>query len=176
LLSESIQKKVRITSKNNQDLIAPSELLLPLNGLVNLINLMQNIENLYEQYEIKQKQKNIEPNFQKFIDSKIRECKYHIKINSVGVGEFVMLEAMSKKSPYWVDLIFNVSPHIISVIEFLIEDNAEELENMLLQLLNKIPCFRSKSNPNKKLIVKQLVKYVRWILTFVKISTDNNKD
>ena len=162
------QFKVRLTSKRSEELIPSYELLLPLNGFVNLVNLMQNFEILYNQHEERQLARNIMPDFNRYLSFRFFENKH--RIIKGREQECVMIKAMSKQSPYWVDLILNVSPYIINTIQLLIEDNEGDVERKLIAVLNKTPCSRKKSEAEKREIIRLLLRYFQWILTFVDIS------
>jgi hypothetical protein len=167
-------KILTLRSRNNTDKIQPSELLLPLNGLVTLINFLQGFDSLYVQYEKRRNERELEIDFQRFIGNYLIEGKSRIRINAE--SDYVMLKAMSKQSPYWVELLLNVSPYIINALQIIIEENTEDIEDKLLELLNKFLWFQNQSDENKRMLVKQIIRYVRWILTFVSIHLENEND
>jgi len=162
------QFKVRLTSKGSEELIPSYELLLPLNGFANLVNLMQNFEILHNQYEERQLARNNQPDFNRYLAFRFFEHKHRIIRGRE--QECVLIKAMNKKSPYWVDLMLNVSSYVINTIQLLIDDNVGDVESKLIAILNKIPCFRKKSEAEKREIIRMLLQYFKWILTYVSIT------
>jgi hypothetical protein len=167
---KKINQKIRIISKNDEELIHPSELLLPLNSLVNLINLLDSLEREYKEYESRLKMRNSESDFQRFIQSKLLHSRHHIK--ATDDKNCVSIKAMSKNSPYWVDLLITASPYVIQMIRVSITVNANSIENEIIRQLNAISKFQELSDAAKLRIAKSILKKVKWILTFIEISID----
>lgn len=168
------QLRVRLTSNKNEELIHPSELLLPLNSLVNLINLLENFENLYDEYTHKQDQNNINFDFAKTFERRLMYSRIQITANQE--KNAVMIEAMSKKSPYWVDLIVNASPYIIKAIQILIEEHEDDVEDGLIELLSNFNCFNDKKRDDKLIIARRIISNIRFISRFVNIFIHNNEE
>jgi hypothetical protein len=175
-LPEQKQVQVRLTSLNEDELIQPSELLLPLNGFINLINQTQEFDTLYNEYQQRQLARNNVPDFNRYLSVRFFENKHRIITSSE--KDYVMLKAMSKKSPYWVDLIVNASPYIIKAIQIIIETHENELEVKLSQVLNHLIWFSNLTVKQKNDLIKSIIRNTRAILRFVKIFIDfnNNED
>jgi hypothetical protein len=167
---KALNHKIRIISKNEKELIQPSELLLPLNSLVNLINLLENAEDEYKKYESSHRVNKDRSDFQHFIEFRLQQSRHHIK--AVNDNNCVTIKAMSKKSPYWVDLVITASPHVIQIIRILIAENSNSIENEIIRKLNAISKFQELSDADKLRIAKSILKKVKWILTFIEISID----
>ncbi len=161
----NLPQKIRLTSISEEHLIKPSELLLPLNSLVNFVNFLEDIDLQFTSYTNYCNSRNISVDSIKFFEQKMNSTlKNHIFKND---NNYVMLEAMSKKSPYWVDLIINASPFIIQAILLIIEEN-ENIEEKLLRFLNNnFSFFSNLSEPDKKVYIKNIIRIIKWILTFV---------
>jgi hypothetical protein len=171
------QVQVRLTSLNEDELIQPSELLLPLNGFVNLINQMQDFDILYNEYQQRQLARNNQPDFNRYVSFRFFENKHRINVRNE--QNHVMIKAMNKKSPYWVDLIVNASPYIIKAIQIIIETHENELEVKLSQVLNHLNWFSNLTVEQKNDLIKRIISNTRSILKFVKIVidfTNNNED
>jgi hypothetical protein len=63
-------KKIRLTSINNENLIHPSELLLPVNGITNLVNLLENFEKINDEYLSRKRLRRKEQTFLEFLNEK----------------------------------------------------------------------------------------------------------
>jgi hypothetical protein len=163
-----LNHKIRIISKNEKELIHPSELLLPLNSLVNLINLLENIEVEYKKYEMRPRMRNSKPDFQFFIQSRLLESRHRIK--SISDNNCVTIKAMSKKSPYWVDLVITASPYVIEMLNLLIDHNQEELSSRLVTILDRIRLF---DNSKNQLVAKYTIRSFQLITRYVSISIDH---
>jgi len=81
-----------------------------------------------------------------------------------------MIESMSKKSPYWIDLVLNVSPYVLEVIHLVIEAHENETEDKLNSILSKFEWFSSKTPDEQRAIAKSIIKHILFILRFVRIS------
>jgi hypothetical protein len=160
-------KKIRLNSKNYENTIHPSELLLPLNGLTNLVNLLESIDDQYSEYVSRRVQRNEEPDFAEFIEFQLNYRRNIISNNKE--KNAVMIQAMSKKSPYWVDLILNVSPLVLQILGLLIETHDEDIEDKLMEFLNNFSWFNALSEDQKRRIVRAIIKNIRLILQFVSI-------
>jgi hypothetical protein len=160
--------KIRITSKTNNDLIHPSELILPINGLVNFVTFIQEIdENIEKQKEIA-KNKGEQLNLERLFESRINHIfRYNIKVQQ---SNYVMLESMSKQSPYWVDFILSSSPFVIQLV-LLVAEDSENIEQSLYDFFYKnFPFFRDLSENERRCLVKNIIRFTKWLLTFVHIS------
>jgi hypothetical protein len=161
-------KKIRLTSVTNESLIHPSELLLPVNGFTNLVNLLENLEQINVEYLSRQRLKNQEPELVRFFELRLYESRHRIYSNQE--RNAVLIEAMSKKSPYWIDLVLNVSPHVLEVIHLVIEAHENETEDKLISILSKFEWFSSKTPDEQRAIAKSIIKHILFILRFVRIS------
>ena len=151
--------KIRLTSINNDSLIHPSELLLPVNGITNLVNLLKNFETAHELKD------SIHP---------IQDDRRIIYNNQE--RNAVLIESMSKKSPYWIDFVLNVSPFVLDILHLLIETHENEIEDKLLAFLSKFEWFNSKTPKEQKEIIKSITRNIRFILRFVRISFKNEDE
>jgi hypothetical protein len=167
---EKLNHTIRINSKNEKELIHPSELLLPLNGMVNLINFLENVEDEYKKFESRSRMRNDQFDFDRFIKSRLRFSRHHIK--TFNDNNCVTIKAMSKKSPYWVDLVIGVSPYVIETLNCLIERNHEDLTNKLVQLWNKVPVLNRVSD--KHSYAGEIIRCFLLISRYVNISIDRN--
>jgi hypothetical protein len=165
-------KTIRLHSINHENTIHPSELLLPLNGLTNLINLLERIDDTYSEYILKRNQRNEEPDFARFIEIHLNYRNYHI--NSNRENDSVMIESMSKKSPYWMDLILNVSPLVLQIFKVLTETHGDEIEDKLMRLLNNFSWFNKLSEDQKRRIIRAIIRSIKLILLFVNINFLND--
>lgn len=164
-------KKIRLTSITNESLIHPSELLLPVNGVTNLVYFLENIEQINDEHLSKQKLKNQEPDLVRFIELRLYENRHRIYSNQE--RNAVMIEAMSKKSPYWIDLVLNVSPFVLDILHLVIEANENETEDKLIIILSKFEWFSSKTRDEQRAIVRNIIRNFMFILRFVRISFKN---
>jgi hypothetical protein len=165
-------KKIRLNSKNHEDTIPSSELLLPLNGLTNLVNFLETIDDTYSEHVLRQNQRSQETDFVKFIELRLNDRQKFIYRNQE--NNSVMIQAMSKKSPYWVDLILNVSPLVLQIIDVLIETHDDKIEDKLIQLLNNFSWFNKLTEDQKRRIARAIIRNIRLILRFVTIDFDND--
>lgn len=152
-------KKIRLTSINNENLIHPSELLLPVNGITNLVNLLKNFETAHESKD----------SIHRIQDN--RRIIYNNQESNA-----VLIESMSKKSPYWIDFVLNVSPFVLDILNLLIETHENEIEDKLLAFLSKFEWFNSKTPEEQKEIIKSIIRNIRFILRFVRISFKNEDE
>ena len=167
-------KKIRLTSVTNESLIHPSELLLPVNGVTNLVNLLENIKQINDEYLSRQKLKNQEPDLVRFIELRLYENRHRIYSNQE--RNAVMIESMSKKSPYWIDLVLNVSPFVLDILHLVIEANENETEDKLISISSKFDWFNSKSPQEQRAIVRSIIRNFMFILRFVRISFKNDDE
>jgi hypothetical protein len=165
-------KTIRLNSIDNKNTIHPAELLLPLNGLTNLINLLERIDDTYSEYILKRNQRNEEHDFARFIEFRLNYRNYHI--NSNRENDSVMIESMSKKSPYWIDLILNVSPLVLQIFESLTETHGDEIEDKLMRLLNNFSWFNKLIEDQKRRIIRAIIRSIKLILLFVNINFLND--
>jgi hypothetical protein len=163
-----LNHKIRIISKNEKELIHPSELLLPLNSLVNLINFLENVEDEYKKYESSPRVNKDQSDFQRFIEFRLQYSRHRIK--SIGDNNCVTIKAMSKKSPYWVDLVITASPYVIQMLNLLIDHNQEELNRRLAIILDRTGLFDESKN---QLIVKKIIRNLQLITKIVSITIEN---
>jgi hypothetical protein len=166
-------KKIRLTSINNESLIHPSELLLPVNGITNLLNLLENFEQINNEYLSRQRLRSHEPNLVRFIEFRLNESRNRIYSNQE--RNAVMIESMSKKSPYWIDLVLNVSPYVLEILRVLIETNENEIEDLLISMFSKFGWFNSKTLEEQRAIAKSIIRNITLILRFVRISFKNGE-
>lgn len=160
-------KKLRITSINHENTIHPSELLLPLNGLTNLVNLIESIDDQYSEHVSRRVQRNEEPDFAEFIEFRLNYRRNIISNNQE--KNAVMIQAMSKKSPYWIDLILNVSPLVLQFLELLIETHDDDIEDKLMEFLEKFSWFNALSEDQKRRIIRAILRNISLILGFVNL-------
>ena len=151
--------KIRLTSINNDSLIHPSELLLPVNSITNLVNLLKNFETAHESKD----------SIHRIQDD--RRIIYNNQERNA-----VLIESMSKKSPYWIDFVLNVSPFVLDILHLLIETHENEIEDKLLAFLSKLEWFNSKTPKEQKEIIKSITRNIRFIIRFVRISFKNEDE
>jgi hypothetical protein len=167
-------KKIRLTSITNESLIHPSELLLPVNGVTNLVNLLENLEQINDEYLSRQRLKNQEPDLVRFLELRLYENRHRIYSNQE--RNAVMIESMSKKSPYWIDLVLNVSPFVLDILHLVIEAHENETEDKLISILSNFDWFSLKTPEEKRAIVRSIIRNIRFILGFVRISFNNEEE
>jgi hypothetical protein len=167
-------KTIRLTSINNENLIHPSELLLPVNGITNFVNLLENFEQINDEYLSRQRLRNQEPNLVRFIELRLHESRHRIYSNQE--RNAVLIDSMSKKSPYWIDLALNVSPYVLEILRVLIETNENEIEDLLISMLSKFDWFNSKSFEEQRAIVRSIIRNIKFILGFVRISFKDDNE
>jgi hypothetical protein len=151
--------KIRLTSINNVSLIHPSELLLPVNSITNLVNLLEDFETAHES---------------NLLIHRLQENRRIIYNNQE--RNAVLIESMSKKSPYWIDFVLNVSPFVLDILHLLIETHENEIEDKLHAFLSKFEWFNSKTLEEQKEIIKSITRNIRFILRFVRISFKNEDE
>lgn len=166
-------KKIRLNSINHENTIHPSDLPLPINGLTNLINLLETIDDTYSEYLLRRNQRNEEPDFAKFIEFRLNYRRNIISNNQE--NNAVMIEAMSKKSPYWIDLVLNVSPLVLQLLEILIDTHNDEIEGKLMRLFNNFSWFKTLNEDKKRRIIKAIIRSIRLILRFVNLNLEDRK-
>jgi hypothetical protein len=167
-------KKIRLTSINKDSLIHPSELLFPVNGITNLVNLLENFEQINNDYLSRQNSKSKEQPFLEFLNDKLRINRSYIKTNQE--RNAVLMESMSKKSPYWIDLVLNVSPYVLDFLHLVIEAHENEMEDKLNSILSNFDWFNLKTPEEKRAIVRSIIRNIRFILGFVRISFKNEEE
>ncbi len=167
-------KKIRLTSITNESLIHPSEFLLPVNGVTNLVNLLENLEQINDEYLSRQRLKNQEPDLVRFFEFRLYEIRHRIYSNQERSA--VMIESMSKKSPYWIDLALNVSPFVLDILHLVIEAHENETEDKLISISSKFDWFNSKSPQEQRAIVRSIIRNFMFILRFVRISFKNDDE
>jgi hypothetical protein len=167
-------KKIRLTSITNESLIHPSELLLPVNGVTNLVNLLENLEQINDEYLSRQRLKNQEPDLVRFLELRLYENRHRIYSNQE--RNAVMIESMSKKSPYWIDLVLNVSPFVLDILHLVIEAHENETEDKLISIISNFDWFSLKTPEEKRAIVRSIIRNIRFILGFVRISFNNEEE
>jgi hypothetical protein len=147
-------KKIRLTSITNESLIHPSELLLPVNGVTNLVNLLENLEQINDEYLSRQRLKNQESDLVRFLELRLYENRYRIYSNQE--RNAVLMESMSKKSPYWIDLVLNVSLYVLDILHLVIEAHENETEDKLNSILSNFDWFSLKTPEEKRAIVRSI--------------------
>jgi hypothetical protein len=167
-------KKIRLTSINNENLIHPSDLLLPVNSFTNLVNLFENLEEIQTDYLTRQTLRNQEHNFLRFFERRLMESRHRIYSNQE--SNAVLIESMNKKSPYWIDLALNVSPFVLDVLHILIESNENEIGDKLIAILSKFKWFNSKTPDEQRAIVRSIFRNFKFIIRFVRISFSNDEE
>lgn len=167
-------KKIRLTSITNESLIHPSELLLPVNGVTNLVNLLENLEQINDEYLSRQRLKNQEPDLVRFLELRLYENRHRIYSNQE--RNAVMIESMCKKSPYWIDLVLNVSPFVLDILHLVIEAHENETEDKLISILSNFDWFSLKTPEEKRAIARSIIRNIRFILGFVRISFNNEEE
>ncbi len=168
-------KKVllKLTSKNQDELINPYELLLPVNAVVNLVNFLKNMEEILEDWEAKARKDNKEPDYDKFILKRPSNWQHHISSSKDGS---VKIKAISKKSPYWVDLVIQTSPYVLFALRQLINSATEKDVDRLIVLLNDIPGSERLTDDLKRKLIRKILRLLSFLLGFVDIdwNDDNN--
>jgi hypothetical protein len=167
-------KKIRLTSIIIESLIHPSELLLPVNGVTNLVNLLENLEQINVEYLSRQRLKNQEPDLVRFFELRLYESRHRIYSNQE--RNAVLIEAMSKKSPYWIDLVLKVSPYVLDILHLVIEAHENETEDKLISILSKFEWFSSKTPDEQRAIVRSILRNFMFILRFGRISFKNDDE
>lgn len=167
-------KKIRLTSVTNESLIHPSELLLPVNGVTNLVNLLENIKQINDEYLSRKGLRRDIQTFLEFLNYKIRTNRNEIKSNIE--RKAVLIEAMSKKSPYWIDLVLNVSPFVLDILHLVIEAHENETEDKLISISSKFDWFNSKSPQEQRAIVRSIIRNFMFILRFVRMSFKDEEE
>lgn len=167
-------KKIRLTSITNESLIHPSELLLPVNGVTNLLNLLENLEQINDEYLSRQRLKNQEPDLVRFFELRLYEIRHRIYSNQE--RNAVMIESMSKKSPYWIDLVLNVSPFVLDILHLVIEAHENETKDKLISILSKFEWFNSKTLEEQRAIAKSIFNHILFILRFVQVRFKDNNE
>jgi hypothetical protein len=170
----TVMKKIRLTSINNENVIHPSELLSPVNSFTNLMNLLENFEKINNEYLSRQRLRNQEPDLVKFFELRLYESRHRIYGNQE--RNSVMIESMSKKSPYWIDLVLNVSPYVLDILHLVIEAHENETEDKLISILSKFEWFDSKTSKEQRAIVRNFIRSFTFILRFVRISFKNDDE
>jgi hypothetical protein len=132
------------------------------------MNLLENLEQINDEYLSRQRLRNQEPDLVKFFELRLYESRHRIYGNQE--RNSVMIESMSKKSPYWIDLVLNVSPFVLEVIHLVIEAHENETEDKLNSILSKFEWFNSKTLEEQRAIAKSIIKHILFILRFVRIS------
>jgi hypothetical protein len=166
-------KKIRLTSINKQSLIHPSELILPVNAVTNLVNLLEDFEQINNDYLSRQNSKSKEQTFLEFLNDKLRINRSYIKTNQE--RNAILIESMSKKSPYWIDLVLNVSPYVLDILHLVIEANENETEDKLISILSNFDWFSLKTPEVKRAIARSIIRNFKFILGFVRISLKNEE-
>jgi hypothetical protein len=167
-------KKIQLKSKNEKQLIAPTELLLPLNAFVNLTNLLEFSKELFNEFNERRLARGEEVDFARFFEISLLNSR---TIKSADAHNAVQLDQMGKKSPYWLDLIITVSPLVPSVLKLLLEQNQDIIMPRLIELLNKIPSFRDINDDDKKMqLAMKVIRSMNRILDLVNIIIDNDYD
>jgi hypothetical protein len=167
-------KKIRLTSINNENVIHPSDFLLPVNSFTNLFNLFENLEEIQADYLTRQTLRNQEHNFLRFFERRLMESRHRIYSNQE--SNAVLIESMSKKSPYWIDLALNVSPYVLDVLHILIESNENEVGDKLFSILSKFKWFNSKTPDEQRAFIRSIIRNIKFILRFVRISFKNEDE
>ncbi len=145
-----------------------------MNSFTNLVNLFENLEEIQADYLTRQTLRNQEHNFLRFFERRLMESRHRIYSNQE--SNAVLIESMSKKSPYWIDFVLNVSPFVLDILNLLIETHENEIEDKLLAFLSKFEWFNSKTPEEQKEIIKSIIRNIRFILRFVRISFKNEDE
>ncbi len=167
---EKTSQKIRIISNSEEQFIHPSELLLPLNSFVNLINLLENMESQFQDYQKAMRTKNQSVDFQRFIETSLSATRHHI--NTARENDCVLIEAMSKSSPYWVDLLITASPYVIETLNFLIDSNHNNLRNHLASLFGRILLFTDENE--NRLMAEKTIRTFQFITRLVNITIERS--
>jgi hypothetical protein len=171
---KKLKIKIKIKSKNENQLIPPTELLLPLNKFINLTNFLEFTEDLYDEFSERRQARGEQVDFTRFFDMSLLNSRI---IKSSALHNCVQLDKMEKKSPYWVDLIITVSPLVPNVLKLLLEQNQNIIEPGLIKMLNKIPSIRDiKDDEQKKKLARKVITAMNRILDLVSIIIENEYD
>jgi hypothetical protein len=159
---------VRLISNCDEKVIHPAELLIPLNEFSNLVNFIENFESKYDEYLLRRRiANNQKPNFLGFVELRLRSSRHRIYSNND--QNAVMIQAISKNSPYWIDLALNVSPFVLAVIKLLIVNHENELKEKLIAVLSNLNWFNSITAEEQLIFVDAIIKSVKVIQAYVVI-------
>lgn len=167
---EKIKTHIKLTSYNQNDLINPFELLFPLNKLVNLINLMENFEEIQKLNIHTKRDLKIDEVFER----KIKFSPNIISSNRENTSNSVYIYKMSKQSPYWIDLLIEVSPYLIQVIESIIKNNQDDIEKSIVDYFKSKGLFQDVDEQKKQNSIRLITNGFRSILRFVSMQIENN--
>ena len=127
-----------------------------------------------DEYLSRQRLKNQEPDLVRFLELRLYENRHRIYSNQE--RNAVMIESMSKKSPYWIDLVLNVSPFVLDILHLVIEAHENETEDKLNSILSNFDWFSLKTHEEKRAIARSIIRNIRFILGFVRISFNNEEE
>lgn len=159
---------VRLCSICDEKVIHPAELLIPLNEFSNLVNFIENVESKYDEYLLKRRTANNQkPNFLGFVELRLRNSRHRIYSNRD--QNAVMIQAISKKSPYWIDLALNVSPIVLAAIKLLVIIHENKLKDKLIAVLSNLNWFNSITADEQLIFVDAIIKSIKIIQAYVVI-------
>ena len=161
-------KKLSIKSLNDNDLLNPYDFLFPLSKLVYIINVMEN----FDKADINRKHQKDEINFKRFGRLIRNPIGYNLQSSYLKEYDSVLISKINKQSPFFVELIVQVSPIILNVIDAIIEKNQDNIDSCILEFLES-KGLTSRDSEIDKENIRALTNTFRRILQFVSISIEN---
>lgn len=163
-----IKTRINIKSLNDNDLLNPYEFLFPLSKLVYIINVMEN----FDKEEINRKHQKDEIDFKRFGRLIGYPLDYNFKPRYLKDYNSVLISKINKQSPFFVELIVQVSPIVLNVIDAIIEKNQDNIDSCILEFLES-KGLSSRDSEIDKENIRALTNTFRRILQFVSISIEN---
>ena len=144
------------------DLINLTDLILPLNHFNNFIFELQNLEGLNKKFE---NEANI---------NRINESTIYRFSPLAGVikqrSSYIEVIKIKKESPTFLELLLNVSPYVTETISLLVDNKGEIIEDKIYESLNKDDKFKNYDEHKKRLIIKYILLFFRFLLRYLTIT------
>jgi hypothetical protein len=163
-----IKTRINIKSLNDNDLLNPYEFLFPLSKLVYIINVMEN----FDKEEINRKHQKDEIDFKRFGRLIGYPLDHNFKPRYLKDYNSVLISKINKQSPFFVELIVQVSPIVLNVIDAIIEKNQDNIDSCILEFLES-KGLSSRDSEIDKENIRALTNTFRRILQFVSLSIEN---
>ncbi len=153
--------EISLKINNENDLLNLTDLLLPLNYFNNFIHELQDLKILDRKFENERsiEMLNNEQFFRFPYSQTIRRSDSYVEVKKI-----------KKESPVFLELLLNVAPYVEETIKLLLESEEADIESKLYKLLNKIDLLNNCSESKKRMIIKYILLFFKFLLRLITMS------
>ena len=85
-------------------------------------------------------------------------------------SSYIEVIKIKKESPTFLELLLNVSPYVTETISLLVDNKGEIIEDKIYESLNKDDKFKNYDEHKKRLIIKYILLFFRFLLRYLTIT------